>query len=126
MSSRLLLCSKLSEGGQNYIFLARDVHNGHPYAIKACKSQLNKKYLSMLRREFQIMKENLSDLDCIIQPQGFTNQVACPQNPLAEVITYPEHFMVIEYAQYGSLHELTQFTKSLNEATAFSVFCQVM
>lgn len=64
--SRLLICSKLSEGGQNYIFLSKNIANGQQYAIKACKSQVNKKYLNMLKREYSIMKDHLQGLDCII------------------------------------------------------------
>lgn len=64
--SSLLLCSKLAEGGQNYIFLAKDIANGQNYAIKASKSEVNKNYSQMLKREYAIMTENLHGLDCII------------------------------------------------------------
>jgi len=30
--------------------------------------------------------------------------------------------MIMEHAQYGSLHELIKFTKCFNESTAFAVF----
>lgn len=67
------------------------------------------------------MKENLVDLDCIIKPVAMMNHVVNAINP-TESIIYPEEFMVMEHAVYGSLHELVQYTKNFNEISAFAVF----
>lgn len=58
--------SKLAEGGQSFIYYAEDFISGKPLIIKACKSNINKKYLTMLKREFDIMHDKLKGLDCIV------------------------------------------------------------
>ena len=54
MIKPILRC-KLAEGGQSFIHFAEDAQTGRPLVIKACKSNINKKYLDMLKREYDIM-----------------------------------------------------------------------
>ncbi len=63
--------SKLAEGGQSFIYYAEDFATGRPLIIKACKSHINKKYIHMLKREYDIMNVSLRGLDCIVQPISF-------------------------------------------------------
>lgn len=102
--------SKLAEGGQSFIYYAEDYITGRPLIIKACKSHINKKYIDMLKREYDIMHDKLRGLDCIVQALAYQNTTTNPQNPFQDIV-YPEHFIVMDYAQYGSLHELYSFTK---------------
>ena len=71
------------------------------------------------------MHRHLSDLDCIVKPLCMSRHLTDPNN-YHNSITYPEEFMVLEYAEYGSLHELIQFTKSFTETTAFAIFNQIL
>ena len=61
-----IIKSKLAEGGQSEIFFAHDSISGTPLVIKACKSYKSSKYILMLKREYHILKEKLSGLDCVI------------------------------------------------------------
>ena len=102
---QLILGQKIAEGGQNYIFLAKDITNGQPYVIKAAKSHVNGKYTKLLKKEYELMHKKLSDLDCIIRPLCLSKSLVDPYN-YSQIVTYPEEFMIMEYAKYGSLHEL--------------------
>jgi len=70
----------LAEGGQSYIYYAQDLLTGQPLVVKACKEHEKKKYLGMLKKEYEIMTEKLKGLDCIIHPLGFQNSLVNPSN----------------------------------------------
>ena len=55
MNNNLVLQAKIAEGGQNYIFEARDIITNQVYALKAAKSQINPKYYQLLRKEYDLM-----------------------------------------------------------------------
>ena len=61
----------------------------------------------------------------MIKPIGLTNTLLNPDN-LNETIKYPEDFIVLEHAKYGSLHEVISYTKCFSEVTAFAVFSQIV
>ena len=51
------------------------------------------------------MRNKLDGLDCIIRPLALTNKLVNPSDP-TKCVSYPEEFIVMEHADYGSLHEL--------------------
>ena len=55
MNNNLVLQSKIAEGGQNYIFEARDIMTNQVYALKAAKTHINPKYYSLLKKEYELM-----------------------------------------------------------------------
>ena len=71
------------------------------------------------------MNKKLGDLDCIVRPVCLSKHLVDPYN-YSQIVSYPEEFMIMEYAKYGSLHELLQFTKSFNEITASSIFYHIL
>ena len=66
MNNILVLQSKIAEGGQNYIFEARDLNTNQVYALKAAKTHLNPKYYQLLKKEYDLMTNELKGLDCVI------------------------------------------------------------
>ena len=66
MNNNLILQSKIAEGGQNYIFEARDIITNDVYALKAAKSHLNPRYYQLLKKEYNLMTSELKGLDCVI------------------------------------------------------------
>ena len=66
MTNNLVLQSKMAEGGQNYIFEARDVITNQLYVLKAAKSHLNPKYYELLKKEFNLISTELKGLDSVI------------------------------------------------------------
>ncbi len=75
----------------------------------------NARFLGYLESENSILLK-LSDVKGIVQSLGIHQVI----NQLNE--NKVESHMVLEYCQYGSLHNLAVFTKPFDEPTAFVVF----
>ena len=84
------------------IYQAYDVNTGQQFVVKAAKSHLNKKYHGLLKKEYAIMSERLSGLQCIVRPITMTRDLVHPTD-FTQDAQYFEDFMVMEYASYGSL-----------------------
>ena len=113
-------------GGQNKIYKGRrsvinpetNEETKMDVILKTAQMDKNQRFLLYLESENNIIQQ-LEETDGVVRSFGI-------QQVFNQLTNQNEQHMVLEYCQYGSLHNMSVFTKPYDEPTAYVVIRQIV